>query len=252
MTIINESILITGATSGLGKQLALDLAENNLVIASGRNPEKLQALTKQNRNILTLPFDTANKGTLYTTQKQLESLTPRLDRVILNAGICEYLNIQDTNWHVVEKNCQTNYLGTINSLEICLPLLKKTAGSHIAVVSSLVTEAPFIRAEAYGASKAALEYFFNALRLDLKSYGIDISIVRPGFVDTPLTRKNDFPMPFLMSVEKASDTIIKQLEKRPFNIDFPVRLKYLLTLSKVFPKLWLNLNKGTAPKGINA
>jgi short-subunit dehydrogenase len=106
------------------------------------------------------------------------------------------------------------------------------------VVASQVTNAPFAKAEAYGASKAALQYFFNSLRIDLAPENIDVSVVNPGFVDTPLTRKNDFDMPFLMDVDDAAQRIIKQLSSRPRSYSFPKRLQALLLTSRLMPGTW--------------
>ena len=113
------------------------------------------------------------------------------------------------------------------------------------VIGSQVTAAPFARAEAYGASKAALRYFCDSLRIDLAGEGMDVTLVNPGFVDTPLTRRNDFPMPFLMDVEMAAQRIVKNIESRPRAYSFPLRLSAMLFLSKLMPGAW---QKMVAPK----
>ncbi len=116
----------------------------------------------------------------------------------MNAGSCEYLDFPDPDWSAVRRVMEVNFFGTVNCVEFVLPLLRAGHGRrpHLVVVASQVTAAPFPRAEAYGASKAALQYFCDSLRLDLAHEQIDVSVINPGFVDTPLTRKNDFEMPF--------------------------------------------------------
>jgi len=109
------------------------------------------------------------------------------------------------------------------------------------VVASQATAAPFPRAEAYGASKAALQYFFDSLRLDLASENIDVCVVNPGFVDTPLTRRNDFDMPFLMDADKAAGLIVDKLQSRPRQFSFPLRLSLLLGLARLLPSAWQKL-----------
>ena len=133
---------------------------------------------------------------------------------------------------------EVNFFGTVNCVELVLPLLRAAGKPHLVVVASQATAAPFPRAEAYGASKAALQYFCDCLRLDLACEQIDVSVVNPGFVDTPLTRKNDFEMPFLMGAEQAAERIIGKLEGRPRRYSFPLRLSLLLGLSKLAPGLW--------------
>jgi NAD(P)-dependent dehydrogenase (short-subunit alcohol dehydrogenase family) len=108
-------------------------------------------------------------------------------------------------------------------------------GSQLAFVSSLAHLFPFGRAEAYGASKAAVSYFADSLRADLAPTGIDVCLIEPGFVDTPLTRKNDFPMPFLLSAGEAAIRIADKLERRAWRIRFPQRLVWSLQLLRCLP-----------------
>jgi short-subunit dehydrogenase len=135
---------------------------------------------------------------------------------------------------------EVNYFGTINCLKVALPLLRNSHAlrPHIVTIASLVTNAPFPRSEAYGASKAALQYFFDCLRHDLAADNIDVTVVNPGFVDTPLTRKNNFDMPFLMDSDQAANRIIKNIASRPRVYNFPKRLQGLLLVSKFLPSVW--------------
>jgi len=107
-------------------------------------------------------------------------------------------------------------------------------------VSSQAVQAAFPRAEAYGASKAAIRYFLSSLRMDLKPFNVDVTCVLPGFVDTPLTQKNDFPMPFLMSPDDAAKRMFEALASRPYEFAFPKRLTAMLWIGRHFPKLWLS------------
>ena len=90
-----------------------------------------------------------------------------------------------------------------------------------------------------------LQYFCDSLRIDLAAENIDVTVVNPGFVDTPLTRKNDFDMPFLMDVEEAAARVVKRIESRPTHYSFPLRLSLLLSLSKIIPGTWRRM---VAPK----
>ncbi|MFT5811739.1 MAG: short-subunit dehydrogenase, partial [Rubritalea sp.] len=130
-----------------------------------------------------------------------------------------------------------------------LPLLRSSHASrpHIVAIASLVTSAPFPRSEAYGASKAALQYFFDSLRHDLVADNIDVTVVNPGFIDTPLTQKNNFDMPFLMDVDQAANRIIKNIASRPRVYSFPKRLQGLLLISKLLPRVW---QKMVSPKEV--
>jgi short-subunit dehydrogenase len=234
-------IWITGASSGLGRSLTLQLAgQGNRVIASARNHEELEKLAALNANIAVLPCDITDEDAMETLRPRIMEISPSLDQVILNAGNCEYLDFPDPDWSAVRRVMEVNFFGTVNCVKLALPLLRKSNSDrpHVVAVVSQVTAAPFPRAEAYGASKSALRYFFDSLRMDLAADDIDVTVVNPGFVDTPLTRKNDFPMPFLIQVDEAAERIVKNIEARPRHYSFPLRLSALLSLSKILPGVW--------------
>jgi short-subunit dehydrogenase len=159
---------------------------------------------------------------------------------ILNAGTCEYLEIAEYDSRVIEANMMTNVVGTARSLDIALPALRATRAkgkpATLVIVSSSAWWFPFARAEGYGASKAALTYFAHALRADLAAEGIDVVVVSPGFVKTPLTDRNDFPMPFIISSEDAANRIVKGLEKGKTEIAFPRRFTWLLKALGALPQ----------------
>ena len=248
-------IWVTGASSGLGRSIALQLAHAGaLVIASARNQQALDELAAQSPNIRALACDITDASAFDGLGEQMVAISPYIDQAILNAGNCEYLDFPDPDWAAVRRVMEVNFFGTVNCVEFVLPLLRAAGRPHLVVVASQATAAPFPRAEAYGASKAALQYFCDCLRLDLASEKIDVSVVNPGFVDTPLTRKNDFEMPFLMDVEEAASRVIDKIESRPRRYSFPLRLSLLLGLSKLAPGLWQRIvtrdkNSNAAPPG---
>jgi short-subunit dehydrogenase len=187
--ISGETIWITGASSGIGLALVEKLAKHNTVIVSARNEEVLNQLAQANQNIKVVVFDVADKTQIGRVSTELSSHTDHIDRVILNAGNCEYLDIDTPDWGLIERMIAVNFLGMVHSLEACLPLLKKASKPHLIGVSSQAIAAPFTQAEGYGSSKAAVQYWLSSLRIDLGKFGIDVSSIMPGFVDTPLTQK---------------------------------------------------------------
>ncbi len=253
MNISNEVIWVTGATSGLGLSLAEQLAAKGAtVIASGRNLGALEGLqATYPAKIRVLPFDVTDQSRLGQVKEKLASLTKRLDRVYLNAGTCEYLDPVRPDWSMVNSVMDVNFSGMVNTVSVALEFLKRSPRGHIVGIGSQASQLPFPRAEAYGASKAAMRYFLESLRMDVKQYGIDVSIVLPGFVETPLTRRNNFPMPFIMSADAAAERIITAMEKRKFLYAFPKRLSLVLRVMSCFPKLWLALNKDKSAKNEN-
>jgi len=222
-------VLITGASSGIGKQLALDYAaEGWKVTACGRDPQKLEALNRLNIGIDTLSFDMTD---LELTRQALAWI--QADLVILNAGTCEYLDNGVVDAEKVSRVMNTNVIGPINCLDALLPGMAQ--GGRVALVGSTASLVPLPRAEAYGASKAALAYFARSLALDLTPRNIHVSLVMPGFVKTPLTDLNDFPMPMMITVEQASAFIRQGLARGASEIAFPPRLSLLLKTIALLP-----------------
>src|SRR5476651_401424 len=222
-------VLITGASSGIGQQLAQDYADEGWeVTACGRDAAKLDAVAAHSPLIIPLRFDITD---LDETRQALQGVTA--DLVILCAGTCEYLDNGVVEAEKVARVISTNFMGPVNCLDALLPGL--AAGSRVALVGSTASLLPFPRAEAYGASKAALAYFARSLALDLTPRNIHVSLVMPGFVKTPLTDLNDFPMPMMITVEQASAFIRQGLARGASEIAFPPRLSLLLKTIALLP-----------------
>ncbi|MBL0434902.1 SDR family NAD(P)-dependent oxidoreductase [Aeromonas hydrophila] len=237
-------VLITGATSGIGFQLALDYRRAGWQVwGCGRDGERLLALGRH--GITPLQFD----GRDASAVSEAAAVLPRVDLVILNAGHCEYMDVAEGfDGALFARVIETNLVATGHALAAFLPLLG--AGGRLAIVSSSVSWLPLPRAEAYGASKAALDYLADTLRLDLAGKGIGVTLIRPGFVATPLTAKNDFPMPCLVTLEEASRAIMAGLAAGRHQIHFPRRFIWLLRLLGALPVgLWLRLGRTLVSKG---
>lgn len=234
-----KQVLITGATSGIGQQLALNYAAQGYQVwACGRNQEKLAALSQQSPHIQSLAFDATQREQVLAAAQQLND---PLDMVILNAGNSRYI---DDALHfdslLFEDLIRTNLLSVAYCLEAFNPKIKQ--GGQLALMGSSAAFFPFTRAEAYGSSKAAINYLASCLSVDLKAHQIDVSLITPGFVKTPLTDKNDFPMPMRISVEQAAEAIMQGLAKRK-KLIYPPRLFVgTLSLLSKLPyglKIWL-------------
>ena len=232
-------ILITGATSGIGKQLALDYhSEGHEVWALGRNEKVLEELRSIGMHVRRV--DLSDRQESITWFSTLESL----DVAILNAGTCEYIDMPDFDSELVARVMRANIESMAISIEGVLPLLKKGRRPLLAGVGSSAAYLHLPRAEAYGASKAAIAYMIDTLRVTLSPYNIDVSLICPGFVKTPLTDLNDFPMPCLISVEQASQYIRKGIANRTKEIHFPRRFTLLMKMLSIIPRgLWLMLAK---------
>jgi short-subunit dehydrogenase len=228
-----KTILITGATSGIGRSLFERYVEKgHIVIACGRNKEQLKKLDIDAKK--TLCFDINSSDEIANVSKEIGSI----DILILNAGTCLYIDdVVNFENDLFEQVINTNLIALGKLLHHFLP--KVSQGGQVVFVSSSATILPFPRAEAYGASKAGVDYLANSLRLDLKPKNIDVTLVHPGFIKTPLTDKNDFPMPFLLTSEQASERIYSGVEKRKSYLHFPKRLTLFLKILALLPSpIW--------------
>ena len=231
-------IWLTGASSGIGAHLAEQLLNSGARLAlSARTLPPLQALSERYPGqVLLVPGDLTDSLQVREIGKRIAHTWGALDCVILNAGSCEYVDVRHFDAALIERVVRTNLLASAYCLESALPLLRAGTRPHLVGVVSSVTFWPLPRAEAYGASKAGLRYLLESLRIDLAHEGIDVTLVSPGFVDTPLTAKNDFPMPMRWPALKAAQHICQRLEKRPLEIAFPWSFIATLKLMASLPK----------------
>ncbi|MGE8495873.1 MAG: SDR family NAD(P)-dependent oxidoreductase [Pseudomonas sp.] len=216
-------IWLTGASSGIGAALAEQLLRDGHHLAlSARTVAPLQTLSaRYPGQVLVAPGDLRDPVQVKAIGEHIASTWGALDTAILNAGTCEYMDVQHFEAALIERVMGANLLATAHCIEAALPLLRRGRRAHLVGIGSSVTYMPLPRAEAYGASKAALRYLLETLRIDLAAEGIDVTLVSPGFVDTPLTQQNDFPMPMRWPVDKAARHIAQRLDKRPYEIAFP-------------------------------
>lgn len=235
-----RTVWITGASSGIGRELALQLARGgHCVVISARSVEALQELALlYPQQLLPMPIDIADNDSLVKAKEQLAQLAPTLDIAILNAGTCEYLDNGVIDIELIRRVMSVNFDGTLNAATVAMPLLQKATQPALYVVSSQVTTLPLTRSGAYGASKAALEYFFRCLRIDTMTSNIFIGIIRPGFVKTPLTDRNDFSMPWLWPADKAAAKILTDIDRRKPEIIFPRALHCFLSMLAFLPHAW--------------
>lgn len=249
------NIWITGASTGIGKELALHYArQGHRVFASARSKQALAELAAQHpQHIVSIPVDITHLSQAHEAAQAISRHATSLDLVILNAGTCEYLNHGVIDSALVRRVMETNFMGAVYCSEAAMPLLEKASSPALYVVSSQVTALPITRSEAYGASKAAIEYFYRTLRIDWQPRNILVGIIRPGFVKTPLTDKNDFNMPGIWSADRAAQAIADGIQRRKLEIRFPWSLSLTLDLVALLPhKVWLNLSRRMMREGKSA
>lgn len=232
---MNPTCLITGASSGIGRELALYYAAKGwTVYAVARSKDKLDELSRQ-AGINAVSLDLTDDGAVKAAAEQLQTDGVVLDLLLLNAGTCEYVDVADLDLAAFDRTFAINFHAVVSSTKYFLPLLQASLTPKLAIVSSMAHFFPFTKAQAYGASKAATSYFADSLRLDLAGSGISVHLIEPGFVDTPLTQKNDFAMPFLLPAQEAAKRVYNGLQQGKTRLRFPLRLSLLLKTLSMLP-----------------
>jgi len=236
-------VWIVGASSGIGRALALALArDGRTVVASARREPMLAELARQAEafegSIRPLALDVTQTEAIASAVAQIEAEVAPIDTAILCAGTY----VRDTAAVIraehVKGTMNVNFFGAVSAIEALAPRMVGRGRGRIVAVASLAGYRGLPYAAAYGASKAALIAYCESLRPELERAGVTVQVVCPGFVKTPLTDLNDFPMPFLMPVEDAARAIMRGLRSRRFEIAFPRRLAWAMKLLRIVP-YWL-------------
>ncbi|NWC10423.1 SDR family NAD(P)-dependent oxidoreductase [Pseudomonas agarici] len=216
-------IWLAGASAGIGAAMTEVLLKSGVQLAvSARDAQALKALDERYPGqVFVVPGDLTDSQQVREIGECIKQVWGSLDTVIINAGTCEYVEAQAFDASVVEQVVRTNLLASSYCIEIALPLLRGGIKPHLVRIASAVTFLPLPCAEAQGASKAGMRHLFESLRIDPACQGIDVTLVGPGFVDTPLTRKNDFPMPLNWPADQAASYICEKLPKHPPEISLP-------------------------------
>jgi NAD(P)-dependent dehydrogenase (short-subunit alcohol dehydrogenase family) len=231
-------VWITGASTGIGRAVALELlAREGTVIASARSRDGLERVGADSATdrLHVLPLDVTDREATLATAQTIRERFGGLDIAFFNAGTCEYVDARRFDSALFERVMRTNFLSVVYGIEAALPLLRESTHPHLVGMSSTVAYGGLPRAEAYGASKAAIKYMLESLRIDLRQEHIPVSIVCPGFVKTPLTDRNDFAMPFAISAERAARYIADGVAAQQHEIHFPKRFSVTFKLLALLP-----------------
>ncbi len=234
---------VTGAGKGIGRALARRLAaEGWQVAASARTAADLQSLVADAAGLsgAVRPFvlDVTDAEAVAAAVTRIEDSLGPLDMAVLNAGTHKPVGVDDFSVAAFRTLMETNFFGVVNGLAQILPRFVGRGAGHVVVVASIAGYRGLPTASAYGASKAALINMCEALKPELDAKGVRLTLVNPGFVETPLTDKNEFPMPFLIPVEKAVDRIVAGLRHTNFEIAFPRPFAMIMKTLRILPD-WL-------------
>lgn len=231
---------ITGAGTGIGRGLAKRLAYDGWHVAvSARTLADLTSLSRETANargsIHPFPLDVTGEAEIAAVVPRIEADLGPIDLAVLNAGTYLRFGADDFSPGAFRQQVEVNLMGVVQGLGALLPSMMSRRSGHIAVVSSLAGYCGLPKAAGYGATKAALINLCESLRPECEAAGVAITVINPGFVKTPLTDKNEFPMPFLISVDQAVEAIMRGLAHRRFEIAFPLRFAWIMKLLRLLP-----------------
>ena len=221
-----QCILITGASSGIGTALAQYYAAPDVILAlTGRNQERLDKVCEQCKEkgaeVHSAILDVINRDAMHSWLIEQDNKTP-FDLVIANAGISGGTGGNDLEpFEQVRMIMDINFTGLLNTVEPLLPSFVSRGKGQIALMSSLASFSGWPGAPAYSSSKGAVRFYGESMRGNLAKLGVEMNVICPGFIRTPMTDVNDYPMPFMMDADKAALIIAKGLEKNKGRIAFP-------------------------------
>ncbi len=233
-----KRVWIIGASTGIGAALASQLHSLDARVAvSARSADKLNALVARLGafHAMALPLDITQVDTIVAAEKQLVAAWGGYDLVIFMAGDYTAMRAWEIDLKVAKRMVSVNWEGFLNGLSVVIPRLLNANAGGIALVSSVAGYRGLPRSLVYGPTKAALINLAESLYLDLKDKGLDVYVICPGFVKTPMTDQNEFKMPYLITPEVAAGEIIKGFRDGEFEIHFPKAFTRLLKALRQLP-----------------
>jgi NAD(P)-dependent dehydrogenase (short-subunit alcohol dehydrogenase family) len=231
-------IWLVGASTGIGRATAARLhAAGARVVVSARNAAALNQFVAEHAGAMAIALDATDTQAMQAAAAQIVERHGRIDLAVYCAGMYAPMRATQFDLAAAKAHVEVNYVGALVMLDVLLPQLlrqaraaggDRTAGGHISLISSVAGFRGLPKSLAYGPTKAALINLAETLYLDLAPEGLGVSVINPGFVETPLTAGNDFRMPALITPEEAAEAILKGWEAGEFEIHFPKRFTLFL------------------------
>jgi NADP-dependent 3-hydroxy acid dehydrogenase YdfG len=227
---------VTGASSGIGEATAIELARNGwFVFITARREDVLKTISEHHENLIPMAGDITDLSRMKLIVETIESHYGVINLAILNAGTYIADPIENFSAANFKTQIDLNLTGTANCIEAIIPKFITRRSGHLAIVASVAGYRGLPKSLSYGPSKAALINMTEALAIEGKRHNIKVQLINPGFIKTPLTAKNDFPMPFLMDVNDAATILVRELSSSRFEITFPKVFSYLLKFIGLLP-----------------
>jgi NAD(P)-dependent dehydrogenase (short-subunit alcohol dehydrogenase family) len=231
-----HTVWLIGASTGIGLSLARKLHQRGVqVVVSARKARALDEFVLQHPGSLALPLDVTDRQALEQAAQTVDRTFGRLDAVVFLAGIYEPMSAPEFDLDKALQHMKINMEGAMNTWHAVRPIMLKQKTGHLSWVSSVAGFRGLPLGLAYGPTKAALTHFAECLYVDLKPLGLSVSVIHPGFVQTPLTAGNTFHMPALIGTDEAAQAMLRGWEQGAFEIHFPKRFTCWMKLMRILP-----------------
>ena len=231
-----RTVWLVGASTGIGRATAARLhAAGARVVVSARSAEALDDFVEAHPGSDAVVLDVTDREAVHDAAAHIIAVHGRIDLAMYCAGTYTAMRATAFDLDVVLRHVQVNYVGALYLLDAVLPQLLKQRAGHLSLVSSVAGFRGLPQSLAYGPTKAALINLAETLYLDLQPQGIGVSVINPGFVETPLTAANDFKMPALITPEQAAIEILGGWQRGEFEIHFPKRFTRWLKALRLLP-----------------
>lgn len=232
---------VTGASSGIGRALAIGLAREGWAVGlSARREERLREVAQEIRTAggraAVLPCDVTVRDEVHGAARRCRVELGPVDLLVANAGVSGMTRPESLDAEEVEWMLRVNFLGAVFAVEAVLPGMRSRRRGRLVAVSSLAGYGGLPMTAAYSASKAALTNFFESLRIDLGKEGLDVTVVAPGYVRTPMTEGRAHALPFLVDVDDAAERILRAIHRRERIAAFPWPLASAVRLARIWPR----------------
>lgn len=234
-----KSVFITGGTTGMGMELAKLYASRGWKVGvCGREKLKFEnSFEVQKENITFYEVDVSERSQVKSAIADF-SKSIGLDLLIANAGIGYKFKTKVPDFEYSYKMVNINLLGVMYSFEAALDVMIPRSKGQLVAISSLASFNGLPGVSAYSGTKAAVNKYCESLHLDLKQFGIAVTTICPGFVDTPLTKSNHHPMPFIMPASRAAVLISRAIEKKKMIYSFPFGFSFVVRFLSILPRTW--------------
>lgn len=248
----NKTVFLTGASSGIGEALAIALAKKGAILGLLARREELLAeiaarCETAGGKTRAFACDVVDSDAVHAAVGKFRDEFGHIDIMIANAGIGgKSRETRDYVPSAVKEVIDTNLMGAVNAIHAVLPQMLERGSGHIVAISSLAGFRGLPKSAAYSASKAAMTAFFESVRLDVAAKGIDVTIIQPGFIRTPLTAGRRSKMPFVMNLDDAIPYFIRAIEKKKKFAAFPWQLATLVRIARFLPAFMYDAGAGRA------